>query len=560
MEKIWLKNYKPGIPAEITEDDSTLVDMFEYACKSYATNRAVTCHNVTLSFAQLRGRVLKIAQGLADLGVSHGDRVAIILPNSIQYPLTVFAVLALGSIVVNINPLYTPNEIEYVIKDSEPKIIVTLDMFADKLNGLQNRYGVEHIVYSKIADPYPWFKRTVIGLVLRFIAGVNPKLKYKPKRWFDLFNNPQELTSYPEVSHDDIAFIQYTGATTGRPKGAMLLHRNIVANIKQVFAVIEPQVANIDQQVVISALPLYHIFSLTANLFTFFFHGSENVMIPNAKNIKDLVKTMNRTPFTIFNSLDTLYNKLLDYKPFTSVKHQYYRYGICGGMATRQSVADAWYKHTGLYPTNCYGLTETSPCVSMSYFDDPFSGAVGYPVPSTEIDIRDVETGQKSLNVGENGLIYIRGPQLMKGYWRNSEQTQKALTSDGWFCSGDIGYINDKGQLVISGRQTEMIIVSGFNVYPAEIERVIDELPEVKEVAVVGYPDPDTSEAVHAFIVFDGEHLLSQEEIIRYCRKSLTKYKMPKTITVVKELPKTLVGKIDKKAIVATYLASTHTA
>ena len=555
MEKVWLNNYKANIPAEIVQDDTTIIDLFEKACKTYSNNRAVTCHNVSLTFRDVRDRVSRVAEGLARLGVIRGDRVAIILPNSIQYPISVFAIHALGAAVVNINPLYTAAEIEFVVKDSSPKVIITLDMFAEKLNGFHNKYGIEHIVLSKIADPYPVFKRTLIGLSLRYISKVKPKLNYTPKMWLDLYHNDNTLNDYAKISYEDIAFIQYTGATTGHPKGAMLLHRNIVSNIKQIFAVLDAQVAEMDKQIVITALPLYHIFSLTANLYTFFLHGSENVMIPNAKDIKSLIKTMNTTPFTIFNSLDTLYNKLLETPLFMNSKHPTYKYGICGGMATRESVAKNWQQHTGLYPTNCYGLTESSPCVSMNYFDDEFSGAVGYPVPSTEIDIRSLDEEQKSLQINEKGLIFIRGPQLMLGYWNNPEQTKKALSEDGWFNTGDIGFINEKGQLVISGRETEMVIVSGFNVYPAEVEQVVDMMPQVHEVAVVGYPAEETGESVHAFIVLSGNKLLTRDEIRAHCRKNLTKYKMPKTITIVEELPKTLVGKIDKKALVAKYLA-----
>jgi long-chain acyl-CoA synthetase len=269
VEKVWLNNYKANIPAEIVQDDTTIIDLFEKACKTYSNNRAVTCHNVSLTFRDVRDRVSRVAEGLARLGVIRGDRVAIILPNSIQYPISVFAIHALGAAVVNINPLYTAAEIEFVVKDSSPKVIITLDMFAEKLNGFHNKYGIEHIVLSKIADPYPVFKRTLIGLILRYISKVKPKLNYTPKMWLDLYHNDNTLNDYAKISYEDIAFIQYTGATTGHPKGAMLLHRNIVSNIKQIFAVLDAQVAEMDKQIVITALPLYHIFSLTANLYTF---------------------------------------------------------------------------------------------------------------------------------------------------------------------------------------------------------------------------------------------------------------------------------------------------
>lgn len=555
MQKIWLDSYRDGIPEFIQLDNMTLIDWFNQACDKFANNRAITCHNVTLTFSEVRDKCIKIASGLSKLGVKKGDRVAIILPNSIQYPLTVFATLMLGASVVNVNPLYTASEIEYVIQNSEPTVIVALDMFSPKLNEFYNKYGVKHVVISKVADPYPLFKRTAINFILRYISKVNPKLTYQPKYWRDLFTNNDTLSNFPEILADDLAFLQYTGATTGQPKGAMLSHRNLVSNVRQVLGMITPQMPNIDKQVIICALPLYHIFSLNANLITFFFSGAENVMIPNARNIKDVVKTMNKTPFTIFNSLDSLYHKLLEQSDFVNSPHPHYKYGICGGMATRQSVANQWYEKTGKYPSNCYGLTEASPCVAMNYLDDDFNGSVGYPIPSTEVEIRDIETLSKVVAQGETGVILLRGPQIMGGYWRNPEQTTKAISSDGWLNTGDIGYFDEKGRLFISSRATEMIIVSGFNVYPAEVERVIDQIPSIQEAAVVGYPEEHTGEAVHVYIVFKDGCELTKDDIVAHCRKKLTKYKIPHYFNFVKELPKTPVGKIDKKALRNEYFA-----
>ncbi|MEN9946798.1 MAG: hypothetical protein RLZZ293_1184 [Pseudomonadota bacterium] len=552
MNKIWLAHYPDGVPAKVKLDNAHLIDLFEQACQQYPQNIALTCHKVSLTFADVQLRVAKIAQGMRDLGVQAQDRIAIILPNCLQYPLTMFATLLIGATVVNINPLYTASEIEYILQDSQPTLVVTLDMFAEKLNNSVNKFGIKHIVVTKIADPYPWLKRTIINNLLRYISKVNPQLNYSAYNWRDLYYYQKEytLTKHAPLSADDLAFIQYTGATTGRPKGAMLLHRNLVANIRQVLAYITPQMDNeLSKQIIINALPLYHIFSLNANLCTFFFSGAENVMVPNARNIKDLIKTLNSTPFTVFNSLDSLYQKLLEHKEFTQTPHPHYRYGICGGMATRHSIAQLWKEATGLIPTNCYGLTEASPCVAMNLLNDEFNGSVGYPVPSTEVEIRDPETASKLLNHGETGLIMLRGPQIMLGYWRNPEQTAKVLDSDGWLNTGDLGYFNANGQLVISGRKTELIIVSGFNVYPAEVELVIDQLDAISEVAVIGLPDPHMGEAVYAYVVLkDHQHLTSQE-IIQHCRRQLTKYKIPRAIYLVDSLPKTIVGKIDKQLL-----------
>ncbi len=551
MNKPWLKKYRTGIPSEITCDESTLIEWLEHACQKYPNNHAITCHKVSLTYSELMDRVLRVAQGLSDLGVKDGDRVAIILPNYLQYPISVFAVLILGACVVNINPLYTSSEIEFVVQNSQPSVVICLDMFSAKLNDINTTYGIKHIITSKIADTYPLAKRYLINFFMRYIAKVNPKLNYEHISWRNLFYNKVKLSNPHNITCNDLAFIQYTSATTGQPKGAMLLHRNIVANIKQVMAVTMPQIKEIDKQVVICALPLYHIFSLTANLLLFMFNGAEIVMIPNARNIKDVVRTMNNTPFTVFNSLDSLYHKLLEQKDFVNTPHPNYKYGICGGMATRQSVAEEWHKVTGVYPSNCYGLTEASPCVTMNYLDDVFTGTVGLPVPSTAIEMRDVETMSSLLAHGLAGVIFIRGPQILAGYWQNLEQTSKVLSPEGWFYTGDIGYIDENGVLCITSRVTEMIIVSGFNVYPAEIERVLDGLPNIKDVAVVGKPNEHTGEGVHAYIVFNDGEELSENLIIQHCRKSLTKYKLPHFFHFIDELPKTPVGKIDKKKLAA---------
>jgi long-chain acyl-CoA synthetase len=551
MEKIWLKHYKKGIPREITPEYTTIVDLFAEACQKYKNNRALTCHNVNLTYQEVNEKVVQIAAGLSALGVVKGDRVAVVLPNSLQYPLTIFAILALGAVVVNVNPLYTVDEMSYILQDSEPRVVVCLDMFAAKLNVVSGKFGIEQIVITKFGDPYPLLKRKGIGFFLRYFAKVNPQLTYQPKNWRDLFNFTGSKALFPRISADDMAFLQYTGATTGRPKGAILSHKNIVSNVRQVNAIIDAQVSDWDKQISLSALPLYHIFSLHSNLFTPFFHGAESVMVPNARNIKSLVRLMNKTPFSIFNSLDSLYHKLLETPAFTKVAHPHYKYGICGGMPLRESVAAHWQKLTGVIPANCYGMTEACPCISMNYFDTPYNGSAGYPAPSTEIEIRDSENPTRSVMVGDVGVIAVRGPQLAVGYWKNAEQTAKDFSADGWLLTGDMGYFNEHCQLVISGRVSEMIIVSGFNVYPAEVERVLDALNEVREVAVVGLPNEATGEEVVAYMVLKDGHTIGAEKIIQHCRKLLSKYKVPHKIFFIEHLPKTLVGKVDKKALLA---------
>ena len=553
MNKVWLEHYPKGIPSTINNDGTTLIDLLRDVCEKYPHERAVSCHGVAYDYTQTNNAITNLAASLARLGVRHGDRVAIVLPNTLQYTLCVFAILKLGAVVVNVNPLYTAPEMEYIFCDAKPKAVIILDMFAEVLNNVVIKCGIEHVIVSKIADPYPILKRCVFGFVMRYVKGVKPKLNYLHHSFYDMLTTHRVLNYKPKICSSDLAFLQYTGATTGKPKGAMLSHSNIVSNVKQISAWLSPQVNNLNGHIVISALPLYHIFSLTANLFTFFFHGSENVMIPNPKDMKDLVKVLNKTPFTVFTSLDTLYNRLLNYPPFVEANHPTYKFSCAGGMILRDSVAKRWHEVTGVMPSNCYGLTETSPAVTMNVFDGSYDGSVGFPIPSTEVEIRDIETHQPVKN-GENGIICVRGPQVMSGYWNNPEKTKQALDENNWFYTGDIGYLSAQGKLYISSRQTELIIVSGFNVYPAEVETVLDSLHEIKEVAVVGSKDEVSGEKVNAFIVFHTGMQMDKKEIIDKCHKALAHYKTPKQIFILDELPKTPVGKIAKNELFNKYL------
>lgn len=549
-QKPWLNNYLAGIPAEITINEDTLIDMFLKAATDYPDNKAVTCMGKTLTFTELKNKAEAVAQSLLIMGVKKGDRIAIILPNSIQYPVIILATLYLGAVIVNINPLYTPSEIEFVINDSTPSVVFCLDILADKLADIEIK-SVRNVITTNIADPLSGFKRSAIKFVQKYVQKKLKPLNYQSTDFRELYFSQFQISAPIKINADDLAIIQYTGATTGRPKGAMLSHKNIGSNVRQVWAFIDPQMQDLDKDIVMCVLPLYHIFSLNANLLSFLFRGAENVMIPNPKDIKSLVKTMNQTPFTIFNSLDTLYNKLLQTPEFTEAKHPSYKHGICGGMTTRHSVAAKWEQVTGITPANCYGLSESSPCATMSYFKDPYTGSAGTPIPSTEIEIRHQVNLYEELPIGENGVIFIRGPQVMQGYWNNPEQTAKVLDKDGWLNTGDIGYIDERGYLFITNRMTEMILVSGFNVYPAEIERVISELLDVNEVSVLGHKDENSSsEKIHAFVVPQANSHITTKLIKDYCQKHLTRYKIPNYIHIIESMPKTEVGKTDKKALV----------
>lgn len=557
MEKLWLKHYPKGVPETIEVTDKTLNDMFEDVCNKYPNNRAFTCNNVTISYVQTSNYVNNLATSLLDMGVKHGDRVAVIMPNILQYPLSIFAILKIGAVVVNINPLYTANEIDYLLENSGAKAVIVLDMMANKLNTLYNKHNVENIIVTKVPDLYPLVKRVVINLAIKYLKRVNVSYKYKAHDFKNLALIDKPKLKPIKVNAEEIAFIQYTGATTGKPKGAMLLHRSIVSNLAQAHAWLTSQIDDLNKEVVIDALPLYHIFSLTANLFAFFFKGSENVMVPNPRDVTDLVKILNKSNFSVFSALDTLYNHLLNSEEFVSQKFPNFKYSVAGGMPARASVAQKWKDITGVIPSNCYGMTEASPAVTMNIFNQPFDGSVGYPIPSTEVEVRDLKTGVV-LPQGEAGVIWIRGPQLMKGYWNNFEQTRQAFDDNGWFNSKDLGYFNPEGKLFLSGRQSELIIVSGFNVYPAEVESVIDGFKEIKESAVISVPDEGSGEAVVAFVVFKPGYKIQESEIIKNCKDKLTRYKIPKHVHIVEELPKTLVGKIDKVALAKQFAKKTN--
>lgn len=556
MSKSWLKHYPPGVPAEIKLTGETLCSKAEQTFSKYANNMAFKCHGVSKTFAEIASYAENLATFLAGLNVKKGDKVAIILPNIIQYPVSVFAILKLGAVVVNINPLYTPSEIEFIIQNSEAKVAIILDVMAAKLDNIFAAGLLKEVVVTKVADPYPWFKRVIINFALKYIKHLNLAYKYNSHDFRKFIYTNKKLDTLPVVVDTDTAFIQYTGATTGRPKGAILTHRNIVANIAQIHAWLDPQTEDgVENKLLIGALPLYHIFALTANLFTFFYSGCGNVLVPNPRDMNELVGVLKKNKFYIFNALDTLYLHLLDSPEFMASKYPDFRYTVSGGMPARSSVAHRWFAATGVYPSNCYGLTEASPAVTMNLFNNTFDGSVGFPIPSTELEIRDADT-HVELAQGEIGLIFIRGAQVMSGYWNNPEASKAAFDADGWFNTKDLGYLTAEGKLFLTGRQSEMIIVSGLKVYPAEVEKVLDEFVQIKEAAVIGVPDEECGEAVVAYVVLKPNQQIDELAIRQLCKKKLTAYKLPRNIIIVDALPKTLVGKIDKANLVKHYTKS----
>ncbi|MCC2644334.1 MAG: long-chain fatty acid--CoA ligase [Burkholderiales bacterium] len=553
MDKIWLKHYPPGVGSEINLTGETLVSMANTAFIKYADSMAFKCHGSSKNFAEISVYVNKLAASLADIGVKKGDRVAVIMPNIIQYPISVFAILKLGAVVVNVNPLYTTAEMEFLIENSGTRVAIILDVMAAKLNDIYSKKILKDVVVTQIGDVYPYFKRLLFGFMVKYVKQVDVSYNYPAHNFYKLVYSNKKLHAFPEVHNSDIAFIQYTGATTGKPKGAILTHKNIMANLMQIHAWLDPQVkGGIDNKILIGALPLYHIFSLTANLLAFFSNGCGNVLVTNPRKIGELIGVLKSNKFYIFNALDTLYNNLLNSPDFMAAKFPSFKYSVAGGMPAHASVAKKWFEKTGVYPSNCYGMTEASPAVTMSLFNNTFDGSVGFPIPSTELEIRDLKTSQ-ILPPGEIGVIFIRGPQVMSGYWNNPEANKDAFDINGWFNTKDLGYLTEQGKLFLTGRQNEMIIVSGFNVYPAEVEEVLHEFSQIKEAAVIGVDDEECGEAVVAYIVLNPNQQIDELEIRSKCKEKLTGYKLPRNIIIVDELPKTLIGKIDKVKLIDQY-------
>ena len=554
-DKPWLAQYPDAVSADILQTEDTLLSLFEDTCDKYSTREALSCQGEVITFKQLHKYATNLASYLYKIGLRKNDKVAIIMPNIMQYVISVFAIFKSGCIVVNVNPLYTSSEMEYIIVQSTAKVAIVFDMMADKLTNLVHSTQLQNVIVTKMPDPYnSFFKRVTINFAMKHIRKVIPDIPYKYHCFSDAIKYQVNSSVLDEIElvSDDIAFIQYTGATTGKPKGAVLLHRNLVANVNQVYEWVKQyeELLTADH-IVISALPLYHIFSLTANLFVFFFLGAKNVLVPNPRDLKSLLSVLKNNKFTIFNALDTLYNHLLSSAEFNKLDFSAFKFSITGGMPIRKSVVTRWKDATGITLSNCYGLTELSPAVSMNLAHTDFNGSVGYPIPSTDVEIRDLETLEVK-DINEKGVIWAKGPQLMKEYWNNPDQTSKALR-DGWFNTGDIGYLDEKGRLFISSRQNDMVIISGFNVYPAEIESVLDSFSEIQQAAVIGYDDNIVGEKLIAFIVLNAGYTLTKDEVMNRLYKELTRYKVPKKIIFHDSLPKTAVGKIDKVALKEFY-------
>jgi len=548
VEKIWLKNYPANVPAEIDPDEYASVrEVFEESCRKYATRPAFSCMGRTITFAELDALSTAFAGYLQGIGCAKGARIAVMMPNVLQYPVCVFGILRAGCTVVNVNPLYTARELEHQLEDSGAEAIVVVENFAHVVAEVLARTKVRQVIVTSIGELLG-FKGIIVDFVLRHVKKLIPRYALPGAVRFSdaLAEGRKRPVERRPLAHADLAFLQYTGGTTGVAKGAMLTHRNIVANLLQARAWVGPFLAG-EREVIITPLPMYHILSLTANCLVFMTLGGENVLIPNPRDIGGLVKEMGRYRFTAITGVNTLFNAMLNHPDFAKLDFSTLRFSLGGGMAVFEAVARRWKQVTGCTLLEAYGLTETSPAATINPPDLPdYNGSIGLPISSTEIELRD-DAGQ-AVALGQPGEICIRGPQVMAGYWNRPDETAKVMTSDGYFMSGDIGVMDERGYIRIVDRKKDMILVSGFNVYPNEIEAVVVQHPGVLECAAVGVPDRKSGEAVKLFIVKRDEGL-SIEDVLAHCRANLTGYKVPRDVEFRRELPKSNVGKILRREL-----------
>ena len=548
MERIWLKSYSPDVPAEVTWDEfRSIGDLFEKSCAQFAGRPAYHCMGKTLSFAETEKMSRDFAAWLQSKGLPRGARVAIMMPNCLQYPIALFGTLRAGYIVVNVNPLYTARELEYQLKDSGAEAIVILENFAHTLDEVLPRTPVKHIAVASLGDLLG-VKGLIVNFVVRNVKKLVPPYELPGAERFNaVLAAGAALPMKPfETGGEDLAFLQYTGGTTGVSKGAMLTHANILANIAQSSPNLTAALQG-ETPAIITALPLYHIYSLTVNCLLMAKMGGLNILIPNPRDIPGFVKELGKHRFNMITGVNTLYNALLHNPEFAKLDFSALKVCSAGGMAMQKAVADRWKEVTGKVILEGYGLTETSPVATANRADlTEFNGTIGLPIPSTDIAIRDDKNNDVPL--GQPGEICIKGPQVMKGYWQRPEETANAITPDGFFHSGDIGVMDEQGYIRIVDRKKDMILVSGFNVYPNEIEQVVAMHPGVLEVAAIGVDDEHSGEAPKLFVV-KKDPSLTEEQLLEFCKEQLTGYKRPKHVEFRTELPKTNVGKILRRAL-----------
>ncbi len=550
MEKAWLKSYPEGMPEEVPEPPYRSVrDLFEQAFDKYPANAAYTNMGRTLSYADLDHLSMQFACYLQqELGLTRGERVAIMLPNILQYPVAMCGIFRAGLVVVNVNPLYTARELKHQLTDSGAKCIIILENFAHILDKVIGDTDIENVVTSGIGDLLSWPKSLITNAVLRYVKKSVPAFDLPGAISFKqaLGKGAGKALVEVDIGYADIAYLQYTGGTTGLSKGAMLSHRNMVYNVQQTITWQADAYKGVEPIIAITALPLYHIFSLQGNCLTVMSQGGENILITNPRDFEGFAKEIAKVEFNMFTGVNTLFASLMATPAFSTIDFSHLRVCIGGGMAVQPAIATQWYEKTGTTILQGYGLTETSPAAIVCRIDAKFTGTIGLPIPSTEVIIAADDGNPLPQN--EVGEICIRGPQVMEGYWQRPADTAEVMLPGGWLRTGDIGRMDDDGYIYIEDRKKDMILVSGFNVYPNEIENVVVELDGILEAAAIGLPDERSGEIVKVFAVRKDD-TVSEQDIIDHCRKNLTGYKCPKVIEFRDELPKTNVGKILRRAL-----------
>jgi long-chain acyl-CoA synthetase len=553
MDKIWLKSYPPGVPADIDPDQyGSLVQILEESFQKYAANNAFVCMDKFLTYAELDAMSKRLASWLQSRGMARGARVAVMMPNVLQYPVALAAILRAGYTVVNVNPLYTPRELEHQLEDSGSEAIIVLENFAHTVQQVLGKTPVRHVVVASMGELLGGAKGMLVDFVVRSVKKLVPEFSIQHMvRFKDALAQGAKMPFKPvPLSGSDVAFLQYTGGTTGVSKGATLTHRNVIANVLQSEAWSGPAMSQppiVAFPTIVCALPLYHIFALTACALWGMRVGALNILIPNPRDIGGFVKELSKYKINMLPAVNTLYNALVNHPDFRHVDFSALKVSNGGGMAVQKAVDEKWHAITGTHIIEGYGLSETAPVATCNRCDATgFTGTIGLPVPSTDIAI--VDDDGKALPLGSVGEIAIRGPQVMSGYWNRPDETAKVMTADGFFKSGDVGIMDQEGYVKIVDRKKDMILVSGFNVYPNELEAVIAQHPGVLECAVIGVPDEHSGEAVKVFVVKKDPDLTA-EQLMDYCKQEFTGYKKPKYIEFRDELPKTNVGKILRRAL-----------
>lgn len=551
MDKIWLKSYQKGVPHEIDPTYySSLVQMFDESCQKFHNHIAYVNMGSSMTYAQLDELSRAFATYLQQLGLEKGTRVAVMMPNILQYPIAVFGILRAGCVVVNTNPLYTCDEVIHQLADAEAEVLIVLANFAKTIEkALPKIPSLKKIIITELGDIFPYFKRILVNAVVKYIKRMIPAYQLPQAETFHHALEQGRKHHYKPISFnlEDMAFLQYTGGTTGISKGAILTHRNMVANVLQAYSWIEPLGIG-GQDIIVTALPLYHIFSLTANCLTFMKAGAKNILITNPKDMKRFIHDIKNAKFTAITGVNTLFNALLNHPECREIDFSKLKLALSGGMALQKSVAMKWQEMTHSRVLEAYGLTETSPAATMNpMYLETYNGSIGLPLPSTDISIRDDDGNE--LGFDKKGELCIKGPQVTPGYWKRPDETAQVFWSDGYLRTGDVAIVDQHGFVFLVDRKKDMILISGFNVYPNEVEQVISLLPGVLEVGVVGVNAGDKGEQVKACVVRRDPHL-TEQQVIDHAREHLTGYKVPKIVQFYDELPKTNVGKILRRALV----------